>query len=565
MKRVLDWLEERTGWRSAARGFLDEPVPGGASFHYVWGSVLLLLLLLQAATGVVLGLHYSASTTDAWASVAFIQDQVPMGWLVRGLHAHGAAAMVLVCLVHLMQTAVYGAYRKPREVNWILGVFLLCVVLAFALSGYLLPWDQTGYWATRVATSLVGSVPVVGRALQLVAQGGNEYGNLTLTRFYGFHVFVLPALAVTLAVVHLALFRRHGVTPKWGQEEAELRRRSESFWPHQVFRDAVAAAGVAAVVVGITVYSHGVDLAAPANPASGFDARPEWYFRPLFELLKIAGPFETLVSILVPLLVLGGLVLLPFVDRAPSRRPRHRLRLLGALAAGLGLAGALTALSFYQDATDHDLQQRLAIATDMSQRARRLAAAHGVPTAGGDAVFDTEPAVAGERLFRQYCRGCHLGNERKGPEISPGYNSRAWIQDFLRQPHGPRFFGVTEIDDMRPQRLRPAEREALVELIYAQTGAADIDAELAERGGFFFERGRCPDCHSLDWTTEGDTGPNLARRGSVEMLVEFVADPGHARWFGEVNEMPAFREKLSPEQRRQLAAYVVSLRDGDWQ
>lgn len=565
MRALLDWLEERTGWGSLARRALQEPVPGGASFHYVWGSVLLLLLGLQALTGVLLGLHYSPSTTDAWASVAFIQDQVPLGWLVRGLHAHGASAMVLVCLAHLMQTAIYGAYRKPREVNWILGVLLFCAVLAFGLTGYLLPWDQTGYWATRVATGLIGALPVAGRPLQQIVQGGNEYGNLTLTRFYGVHVFVLPALVVVLVLAHVALFRRHGVTPRWGRGEEQLRRRSEPFWPHQLFRDTVAGAATLAVLVAVTLFTHGADLEAPANPASSFDARPEWYFRPLFQLLKMAGPLESLVSLVVPLLVVGGLLVLPFLDRARSRAPQRRLRPLGALGLGIALAGGLVALSFYEDATDEELQARLARAEETAQRARRLAVENGVPTAGGDAVFDTEPAVAGERLFRQYCAGCHRGDERKGPEISPGYSSRTWIEDFLRRPSGHRFFGVTGIDDMRPPRLRPPDRAALVELIYSQTGAEDANDELVERGRLLFGRGRCPECHSLDWTTEGDLGPNLARRGSVEMLVEFIADPGHPRWFGEANEMPSFRDKLSPEQRRQLAAYIVSLRDGEWE
>src|SRR4030095_452851 len=135
-----------------------------------------------------LAMYYSPSSTDAWASVAYIQDQVTMGWFIRALHSHGASAMVIVAGSHLLQTAIYGAYKKPREVNWIVGVLMLGLILVFALTGYLLPWDQKGYWATKVATGIMGSTPVIGSWLQQVVQGGNEYGNLTLTRFFALHV-----------------------------------------------------------------------------------------------------------------------------------------------------------------------------------------------------------------------------------------------------------------------------------------------------------------------------------------------------------------------------------------
>ena len=145
------------------------------------------------------------------------------GWLVRGIHHFGAQAMVVLLAAHLVQTAIFGAYKRPREVNWYLGLGLLLVTLAFALTGYLLPWDQKGYWATRVATNIVGGVPLVGRALEELVVGGPAYGHLTLTRFYALHVGVLPAAALLLLAAHLALFRRHGVTPPVGRRHDEDR------------------------------------------------------------------------------------------------------------------------------------------------------------------------------------------------------------------------------------------------------------------------------------------------------------------------------------------------------
>ncbi|HEU5056725.1 MAG TPA: cytochrome b N-terminal domain-containing protein, partial [Kofleriaceae bacterium] len=240
--KLGDWLDRRTGHRAALRWALDEPVAGGASFAYVFGSVLAFLLVLQIVTGVLLATAYSPSATDAWGSVAYIQDQMTLGWFVRGLHSHGASAMVVVAGLHLLQTALYGAYKAPRELNWWVGVAMLGVLLAFALTGYLLPWDQTGYWATKVATGIAGTTPLAGQAIQEIAQGGNEYGNLTLTRFFALHVLVLPAAMIGLFAVHLFLFRRHGVTPHWWLGDEALARRTRPFWPDQMFKDTVAMA-----------------------------------------------------------------------------------------------------------------------------------------------------------------------------------------------------------------------------------------------------------------------------------------------------------------------------------
>lgn len=565
MRALLDWLDERTGWRQVLRAALDEPVPGGASWAYVFGSVLVFLLVLQAGTGVLLAFYYSPSVAAAWASVAYVQTEVTLGWLVRGLHAHGASAMVIVAGLHLLQVAVYGAYRRPREVNWIVGVLLLGLLFAFALTGYLLPWDQKGYWATQVATGILGSTPLVGGALQKLVQGGNEYGNLTLTRFFAIHVFVLPATAFTLVALHLWLFRRHKVTPRWGQSDAELARKAQPLWPDQLFRDMVAIAAAFAVLFGATVATRGVPLGAPADPASSYDARPEWYFLPLFQLLKyFHGPLEQVAALGAPLLVALFLLGLPFADRGPDRSPWRRLPFLGTLVAGFAAAFALMALAIRDDATDPTLAARRAAERERADKALALARL-GVPPAGGVAVFDHEPHVGARRIWAERCAGCHEGPERKGPEIGPGYNSRAWIRDFLLDPGGPRFFGPTkDLHTMKPTEYRGPDLDAIVELVYAQTGAPDADGALARKGQALFDAGPCIDCHSIDGTTFDDEGPNLGGRGSREWLVGFIADPGHERFFGKKNEMTAFKDRLTPEEIGKLADWLVSLREASW-
>src|SRR5688572_3185851 len=265
------------------------------------------------------------------------------------MHANGASAMVIVAGIHLLQTAVYGAYKKPREVNWIIGALMLALILTFALTGYLLPWDQKGYWATKVATGIMGSTPVIGTWLQQVVQGGNEYGNLTLTRFYALHVLILPALLVTLVAAHIALFRKHGVTTRWNLDAARL-ARIDPFWPNQLAYDGIAMLVAFGWMVTYTVVTGGAELGAPADPASAYDARPEWYFLPLFQSLKyFHGALEQVVALGLPVILGGILLSLPFVDRGPDRSPRKRILFLTPVFLIFVGAGLLTGVAMNED------------------------------------------------------------------------------------------------------------------------------------------------------------------------------------------------------------------------
>ncbi len=563
LRRVGDWLDVRTGYRRAMDALLDEPVPGGASFAYVFGSVLAFILVNQLVTGILLAFYYSPSSSQAWASVAYLQDQVTMGWFVRGMHAHGASAMVIVAGLHLVQTAIWGAYKKPREVNWILGVTMLGLIFAFALTGYLLPWDQKGYWATKVATGIAGGTPLIGDAVKQLLQGGNEYGNLTLTRFFALHVFVLPATLLALLALHLVLFRRHGVTPRWGRSPDELARRTQTFWPHQLLRDMVAIAVAFAILAGITQATGGAELGAPADPSSPYNARPEWYFLPLFQVLKyFGGALERVVSLGAPAVIFGALLALPFVDRGADRSPWKRLPELGVIALLFIGAGTLMGLAKTSDARDANFQKRAKEADEDARKARKLALL-GVPPAGGTAVYENEPQFHGRRIFKERCEGCHRGNERKGPEIVAGYNSRAWLRDYLVDPDGARFFGPTKAirGGMKPVKYRGAELDALVEMLYAESGGEGADAAKVAAGRKIFDTGPCSDCHSRDGTTEGEEGPNLGGRGGKAWLTAFISDPGHPRFFGKKNEMPVFKEKLRPDEIDKVAEFVAAQRD----
>ncbi|HKX63377.1 MAG TPA: cytochrome bc complex cytochrome b subunit, partial [Verrucomicrobiae bacterium] len=281
MNALLSWLDNRTGCKKLIEHMLLENVPGGSRWRYVWGSTLTFTFIVQIITGIFLWMAYSPSSQTAWASVNYIENEMWGGWLLRGIHHYTAHAMNILLVLHLMQVVIDGAYKAPREVNFWFGIGLLLLVMGLSLTGYLLPWDQKGYWATKVATSIAAITPLIGPELQKLIVGGAEYGHHTLTRFFALHAGVLPGAVIALIVAHIYLFRRHGLTPK------EPRRKpDEAFWPEQVLKDAVACLAVLAVVLFLTI-RYGADLGAPADPAENYAAaRPEWYFLFLFQLLK---------------------------------------------------------------------------------------------------------------------------------------------------------------------------------------------------------------------------------------------------------------------------------------
>ncbi len=207
--------ESRTGWSLLKQVLFLEPLPGGSRWAAAFGSLLLFSFVLQVVTGVLLAMSYAPSVETAWPSVKYIQEEAALGGFIRAVHHWGSSAMVILLLAHLVQVFVWGAYKKPRELTWMVGVLLLACTLGLAFSGYLLPWDQKAYWATKVGLGIASTTPGIGDGLRTLLQGGPEMGNLTLTRFFAIHTFLLPGVVILLVVVHLYLFRRHGVTPPW--------------------------------------------------------------------------------------------------------------------------------------------------------------------------------------------------------------------------------------------------------------------------------------------------------------------------------------------------------------
>lgn len=323
--RIFEWLDSRLKLASLEKTLLDEPIPGGASWIYVFGSATLFLFVLQAVTGMFLAVYYAPAPDHAYDSVQFIENEVTFGWFVRGLHHWGASGMVIAVGLHMLQVFLYGAFKPPREMMWMVGVVLFLLVMAFAFTGYLLPWDQTAYWATQVGINMVGTVPVVGDFLVKVMRGGETLGALTLSRFFAVHVLFLPAIIVIGIALHLFILRRVGPAGPWDDRKAAAVH--EPFYPRQVYMDAVVMLGVFLVLVCLAMFVP-FPLADKANPAdTSFVPIPEWYFLFYYELLKhIHGPLEPLATWVLPAIVIVVMLCWPFLDwqktvRAPASRP----------------------------------------------------------------------------------------------------------------------------------------------------------------------------------------------------------------------------------------------------
>ena len=584
MASGTNWLDQRTGYKALVHEALFENVPGGARWRYVWGSTLTFCFALQVITGLALWMSYSPGTQTAWESVYYIQHQQWGGWFLRGLHHFVAQAMTVLLVLHLMQVIIDGAYKAPREVNFWFGVGLLLLVLALSLTGYLLPWDQNGYWSTAVSTNLVGMAPLIGQPLQTLLVGGASYGHHTLTRFFALHAGVIPALIVLFIVGHIYLFRKHGLKP------AEPRTKpDEGFWPEQILRDAVACLAVLAVVVFFVVREHGAPLGPPADPAEQFSAaRPEWYFLFLFQLLKyFPGSAEVFGAIVLPGLILLVLVAMPILG---NWRLGHRFT-VGFSAVLLAGVVLLSWQALAADRGDAEYRVSRQVAARDAARAVELAAG-GVPTSGALAVLRDDPFTQGPRLFSRNCASCHrfdghdgLGYPLPKDSISAsdlkGYGSRAWLTGFLHADTilTSRYWGGTAhtegdmaywLSDHQPEtdEARRTREDVVIALSAQAQLPSQRDADLRDSAriaaGVAFMRNTssgCAECHKFQGV--GTDSPELDGWGSRQWMLDFINDPTHPRFFGRDNDrMPSFgtEKSLSP---REIALIVDWIR-GEW-
>jgi cytochrome b6 len=342
--KVIDWVDERLDLSGVRHFVADKGVPVHAQkIWYYLGGMTLFLFGVQVFTGILLLLYYRPSATEAYESVQFIVTEVQFGWLIRNLHSWSANLLIGLAFAHFFSVFFLKSYRKPRELTWVSGILLLFLMLGFGFSGYLLPWNELAFFATKVGTGIAGAVPLVGRFALRLLRGGDDVTGATLSRFYGLHVAVLPAITTALVAVHLLFVQRQGMSVPIGVER-KLKPGEHlpqmPFFPNYVLRDVLAWYVVIAVLAALAAF-YPWELGTKADPFAPVPAgiRPEWYFLAMFHTLKLV-PSHVLgiegehLGVVAFGLVAIFLVLVPFLDRRASRGEPSRLF---TLLAALGL------------------------------------------------------------------------------------------------------------------------------------------------------------------------------------------------------------------------------------
>ena len=537
---VADWLDHRTGIQTAIRQFLYEEIPASSGWHQIFGSVAVFLFLTQAFTGALLAFNYAPTPGDAYNSLRYILTELTCGRLIRGLHHWGASMMIVVVVLHMVQVFLYGAYKKPREATWMVGVVLLLLTLAYGLTGYLLPWDNRAYWGTVVTTKIAGQAPLLGPyAQRLMGADGGLVGVVTFARFYGLHVLLLPPATLLLIAIHIYLVRKHGVAPQPGDEA----RPKQQFYPRQVFKDTLAIFAAFAILFTLAVVAR-VPLEQLADPTdTAYTPRPEWYFLFLFQFLKLfPGALEVIGSVVLPGLAVLAIILVPFLDRTRmiqvTKRTFAGAFVLLAAVAWTGLTAAAVKSTPKQD--------------------RALAIDYSAPT---DWMQLTPEEMAGVAYFREEnCLSCHQvgdhGN-KVGPDLTQTsiHKDAAWMIAHFKRPAAMR-----PGSSMPPIQLADAQLNSLaaflLKLTPANASALENAPDYAAQGALVYTANKCSGCHTVNGAGT-DFGPplnGLVKRHPRDWIEAHFADP---QKLVPTSLMPAY--KLSPRDLNNLTSYLLAL------
>jgi cytochrome b6 len=349
--KLQSWLDDRLGIRAVMDFLKHKTVPQNK--HTIWmytGSAILLFFGIQVVTGIMLAFYYKPTLEEANKSVGDLMTEVPLGWIFRSVHSWSATFMIALVFIHLLSIWVIKAYRKPREMTWMSGVFLMVFSLAFGFTGYLLPWDELSLAATKVGTDIPRSIPVVGAWATKFLRGGDDISGDTLSRFFTFHVCVLPLVLLAVLAVHIYLIQKQGMSLPLGAQERGEAGRELPFWPNFVYREMIVWLGLVGAVVTVAVLlppslGRAAELLAPAPEG----IKPEWYFLFLFQTLKIFPSKILFLSgdTVAVLLILFGAVLfffLPLLDNKPAERKGRIITLAAFLLLAYAVAMSVWSL-----------------------------------------------------------------------------------------------------------------------------------------------------------------------------------------------------------------------------
>ena len=544
LRRWLDGIDHRTGLETAVKNFLYEDIPASSGWRQVFGSVALFLFLVQVFTGILLTFNYAPQPGDAYFSLQYIINELTGGRLIRGLHHWGSSMMIVVVVLHMVQVALWGAYKKPREATWVLGVVLLLLVLGFGLTGYLLPWDNRAYWATVVTIQIAGLAPVVGGyVMRFLGSPDGAVGIATFSRFYSLHVVVLPAITAMLIAFHVYLVRKHGVAP----DPEDGLRPTKKFYPGQAVKDAAAifAAFVVLFVLAVAVEAPLERLADPTD--STYVPRPEWYFLFLFQMLTFfEGSWEVVGAVVLPTLAMIGLLLVPFLDRGRVKKIGQR----GMALAVVGLAAVGWAALTMGAIADTPA------AVDPGGRGRRA-----TDSAIGGWEQLTPVELAGRACYRrEQCANCHNlseGEPKMGPTLATVAERKSadWMIAHFKNPSS-----VVPGSPMPAVQISDELLNCLSAFLLRVTpqNAAALDAApgYAMQGAMIYQMNMCGGCHMVNGMGQS-VGPPLngvGQRRTKQWLVEHFRNP---QKFEPASTMPPY--DFPPDEMEAIVAYLLAL------
>jgi ubiquinol-cytochrome c reductase cytochrome b subunit len=526
MRPIIDWLEHRTGLESAVKNFLYEDIPASAGWHQIIGSMALFFFVIQVFTGALLAFNYAPTPGEAYNSVKYIMTEVTGGPLIRGLHHWGASIMLIIVVLHMTQVFIYGAYKKPREATWMVGVVLLLITLAFGLTGYLLPWDNRAYFGTVVTTHIASQAPILGPyILRLLGAQGDSVGNVTFSRFYSLHTVLLPPLTIILIGIHIYLVRKHGVAP--APDDTAPKRK---FFPEQVFKDTVGIAigFIVLFVMGIVAQVPLERLADPTDTA--YIPRPEWYFLFLFQMLKFfKGPMETFGSVVLPGLAVLALFLVPFIDRGPMiRLGKRTFAITFVVLAAIAWTGLTTAAVVTTPPSQESADNTETPATETPE----AVATSTPPPALSPWQQLTPQELVGLSFFKsEGCTGCHPGAGQPGigPDLikmPKEHRNATWLVPHFRNPSQ-----VVPGSAMPQINLPTADLNALSLFVLTLTpqneAALLATPAFVTQGAVVYQKNHCDACHQIDGVgaTLGPALDDVGSRHDRVWLEKHFADP----------------------------------------
>ncbi|MBN1855224.1 MAG: cytochrome b N-terminal domain-containing protein [Pirellulales bacterium] len=619
MQKFLDWFNDRTGYRNWLASRRERALWDGPSWNGALVPGLCVLAGIECVSGLILMTIFSPSATASWASIHYI-EQLPWGGFLRGLHYWGGQALIVLFAIYLLQMLLTASYRAPRELVWISGLLLFPLVVIWTLSGVLITGTQTAHGQIDVETNIVGLLPLVGPGLRKLILGGDAIGHLVVTHLYFVHVVLLPVVAGALAWFHIWQINRNqpgqtGTLSRGGPSDTDRPGSARiPYRPYQSIRNLLVSVLVLGMVTAAAWWLR-APRDMPADPGFEHIARPEWYFASLFQLRHyLTGPWEVVLTMAVPTVLLLLLILLPLFDRWLPKTLGLLYR-AALLVVGLGGWALLTYISMAADLDPDDpealkFQALKADQKRWAQRAWLLADHNAIPPEGAITLLRQDPKIQGPRLFKKHCASCHAHVDPSGQDPSRDipadevsapnlyqFASREWIAGILdlKRITSDHYFGRTafadgemvgwvqeniadweaDLDEEELAEFRSQVQDVVVALsaeaaLIAQKELDQQDAEQIQRGrAAFTEAFSCTDCHKIGDAGSLGSAPDLTGYGSREWQIEFIRDPAQRRFYRDTNDrMPSYAPADIPEEEHQLdqktIEVIVDWLRGEW-